>query len=345
MNNILYTQFGSHIYGTNVPTSDMDFKAVFIPTAKDIVLQRAPGTIVQNTKTDKNARNTADDVDIEMFSLHRYLDLLMQGQTVALDMLFTPDSFHSKGSWQWDYIRQHKNEFLHKGTVAFIGYAKQQAGKYGIKGTRVAALRTTLDLFNKHEDYKKLNHVDVFFDLLVLCYSNFIDYNGDPLDTNLNLNNEFIKLINIKGPNNKIELHLEVCNRKIPLHATVKYAKSIFQKIFDEYGARALQAEKNEGVDWKALMHAVRVCGQAYELLSTGHITFPRPEAHILLQIRKGELQYKAVAECIEMGLEDLEKAKLKSSLRDEPNRLFASEFIEDVYSAAVLGEYGYEGN
>jgi hypothetical protein len=33
-------QFGSHVYGTNVPTSDLDFKAVHIPTAARLPLAR-----------------------------------------------------------------------------------------------------------------------------------------------------------------------------------------------------------------------------------------------------------------------------------------------------------------
>jgi hypothetical protein len=31
-------------------------------------------------------------------------------------------------------------------------------------------------------------------------------------------------------------------------------------------------------------------------------ITYPRPEAHLLLKVRKGELPYKAIAEIIEEG-------------------------------------------
>jgi predicted nucleotidyltransferase len=33
-------QFGSHVYGTNLPTSDLDVKAVHVPGAQDTLLQR-----------------------------------------------------------------------------------------------------------------------------------------------------------------------------------------------------------------------------------------------------------------------------------------------------------------
>lgn len=62
------------------------------------------------------------------------------------------------------------------------------------------------------------------------------------------------------------------------------------------------QAESSEGIDWKALMHAVRILHEAHELLLYHQITFPRSESELLLRIRKGELPYQLVDEVIEMG-------------------------------------------
>lgn len=36
MTTIVRVKFGSHLYGTNTPTSDLDFKSVHIPPARDI---------------------------------------------------------------------------------------------------------------------------------------------------------------------------------------------------------------------------------------------------------------------------------------------------------------------
>ena len=49
---------------------------------------------------------------------------------------------------------------------------------------------------------------------------------------------------------------LDVCNRKAPEHVTVKDAHTIYKHLFHEYGQGALLAESNEGVGWKAMMHA-----------------------------------------------------------------------------------------
>lgn len=135
--------FGSHVYGTNLPTSDRDFKGVFIPDAQDLVMQRASKHIRNSTKKDDSKRNTAEDVDDELFSFQTYMELIRQGQTVALDMLFTPEKFYcweDGVSDQWLEIVHNADKLIHKGTNAFVGYTKAQAAKYGCKGDRLSAL-------------------------------------------------------------------------------------------------------------------------------------------------------------------------------------------------------------
>lgn len=319
MNLAVKMQFGSHVYGTNLPTSDLDYKAIYIPTAEDILLQKVKGTIVNSTKQDKNSRNTQNDVDLEVFSLQQYLKLLMEGQTVSVDILFTPEKFYVGNVHPvWKTILENKHRFLHSGYTAFAGYCRQQANKYGIKGSRISALRQTLEWLNCFADYKKLFEI------------------GSDQIYRHTCEIEHASIVEINGPNGKPELHLEVCNRKVPFHATVKYTKSIFQRIFDEYGARALQAEKHEGIDWKALMHAVRIINQSKELLSSGEVIFPRPEKDLLLQIRKGELPYKDVANIIEVGLEEMEKWSLKSTLPKKPDYDFADQIVLQSYKEVI---------
>lgn len=44
-------KFGSHLYGTETPSSNLDFKAVFLPSRSDILLGRVKESINVNTKT------------------------------------------------------------------------------------------------------------------------------------------------------------------------------------------------------------------------------------------------------------------------------------------------------
>jgi hypothetical protein len=127
----------------------------------------------------------------------------------------------------------------------------------------------------------------------------------------------------------------EMCIRD-RFNAKCGLATQIFTEQYNKYGERAKLAQSNQGVDWKALMHAVRVCNEATELCKTGHIEFPRPEAAELLKIRKGELPYEQVAEMIENGLVELGEAKANSTLPDEPDYKWIEDFTCEVYEGVI---------
>ena len=76
--------------------------------------------------------------------------------------------------------------------------------------------------------------------------------------------------------------------------------------------------------------------GQAVELLTTGHITFPRPDAAHLVAIKTGALPYQAVAEELEALLERVEIAARESTLPEEPDRAWIDELVVSEYGAAV---------
>jgi hypothetical protein len=327
---IVHMGFGSHVYGTNVPTSDKDFKGVALPSGRDIVLQRAFNSINESTSTDAT-RNTQDDVDSEIYSFHSYLKHLMDGQTVALDMLFTPRSHYAGvDNWHWHKIQHYKDRWLHKGTSAFAGYCQAQAAKYSVKGSYVAAYRLAMDFFKHQSTTIRLEHVRTAIDLELVSVANREQHLHDKKGPTI----KFVYLENNQG---QMEEYLQVGPKtKVPMKANCHLAYQIYKGQFDKYGQRAKQAETNQGIDWKALMHAVRVCEEAKELLLTHQITFPRPEKDILLKIRKGELTYKQVEELIVNGLDELTAAKEESTLPEEPDRKFAEELIYATYKDLV---------
>lgn len=315
-------QFGSHVYGTNVPTSDLDFKAIHVPAAADILLQRVRPSINNGKKKDDGQKNGPDDVDFESFALQKFMAMLLEGQTVALSMLFTPEQWIIEQSPEWAFIRSNRQRWLHRSVSAFAGYCRQQANKYGIRGSRVAASRAVLTwaeaMVNAHGTQGKLR--DHWPEVEELTTRGL----------------EHVAIVEGTHADSQPVRFLEVCNRKIQEHATFKEAYAISKRVFDEYGQRALLAETNQGVDWKACMHAVRVSREAEELLLHHTITYPRPEADLLLAIRKGELPYKDVAEMLETGLDRLEECHRISTLPDRGDQAGAEAFVIDVYRKAV---------
>lgn len=328
MNKILEMKFGSHLYGTNTPNSDLDFKAIYLPTARDIVLGRVKGTIAKSRPKAECERNTKDDIDMEIFSLCRYLELLMEGQTVALDILFGYEP--GPGTDIMDTIYLNRRRLITKNVNAFVGYARQQAAKYGIKGSRMDALKRTkelLDELHAKDPSEKLTKYTTHILLLEMQTKELISLEKTPL----------IEVVMLKGPKGAIDApHLRVNGRSIPFHATVKYAREVVGKMLEGYGQRAHKAHLAGGVDWKALSHAVRVNSEALELMDKAYITFPRPDRELLLQIKTGQLPYEQVAEMIEEGLAKLYAAQETCTLPEKPDQEWADALIERVYSEIV---------
>ncbi len=319
---IVHMRFGSQVYGTSLPTSDQDFKEVFVPDGRDILLGRATKVSrSSSTKVDTTARNTAADIDSEAFSYAGFLRLLAEGQTVATDMLFVPAKDLEYWNSTWDVILDNRGQLVSRRISGFVGYCKAQANKYGIKGSRVNAAQQIIYLLEQFRPEKRLG------DYITLL-------EGFCEET------EHAEMIDIPTPSTAMIRqplpHLSVCNRKQSMTVTVKYALSQYRDLEEKYGERARQAAANEGIDWKALMHAVRIGNQAHELLATGVVTFPRPEAALLLQIRKGEIPYAQVAEVIELSMESLEAAQELSVLPKEPNQALIDELITETYRSAI---------
>lgn len=319
MKTIVRIQFGSHLYGTSTPTSDIDFKSVHIPEARDILLQRVRGSVGDKVEKAEGQKNTPDAVDDESYSLQRYLSLLAEGQTVAIDMLFAP--LPVLRTPLWNHIQNNKDRFLTKRSAAFVGYCRTQANKYGIKGSRVAAAKEAMVFFTEwmaaHGTTAKVGETP--------CYQ---------------LAGEHTQIIEKDTTPGHKETYFECCNRMVGFKNTVKEAASIFTRIYEEYGARARQAEKNEGIDWKALSHAVRVANEALELLLNWKITFPLPNAAHILEVKQGKLSYAEVADEIEGLLVRVEDASKMSTLPEEADRGFIDDLVEHVYKMEVYRSY-----
>lgn len=331
MDKLLEIKFGSHLYGTDTENSDLDLKSIYLPTARQIILGTYDKVKSVTRKKKACERNNKEDVDIEISSLDRFLDELMDGQIWALDVLFAPPSSYlecsSEGDALMTEIFENRDKLLTKNINAFVGYSRKQAHKYGIKGTRMDALKRTMALLETLPNWDRLHQYTGEMEALVKASEELISLEKSPL----------IEVVMIPGPD-KVSLlpHLHVCGRKISFTSTVKHAKECYQPILDEYGARAQMAHLAGGKDWKALSHAVRVSGEALELLATGHITFPRPDREMLLNIKLGNVAYEAVSEMIENGLVLLNDAQAKSTLREKPDYEWANDLVYREYSKIV---------
>lgn len=322
MKTVVEMKFGSQLFGTSTAASDLDIKAVHLPAARDLLLQRVRGVVTNNTKTDGAARNTADDVDFESFTLQKFLSLVTEGQTVALDMLFAPDwAMRGEPSPIWREIQANRSRLLTSRYASFVGYCRTQANRYGIRGSRVAAARSALAVLDeglaRFGSGAKLREVATEI-------------------TNITTSTEHMLLIEVPQESSVPITHWEVCDRKMPFTSSIKSAHGIVERIIAEYGHRALQAEQNQNVDWKALSHAVRIAHQSIELLDTGMVTFPRPDAARLMEIKAGALPYQLVAEEIDALLPEIERRAMASSLPPAADLAWVDDLVARAHREVI---------
>lgn len=338
MNTIVKIRFGSHLYGTNTENSDTDYKGIYLPDMRNVILQSVKKSISVNTKTG-NGKNTKDDVDSEMYSLQYFMKMLMDGQTVALDMLFANDENIVETSDIWREICNNREMFIHKNTKAFVGYCRTQAAKYGIKGSRISAIKTATEFIsNIMKETKLVKYIrdDGY------CWTR--QSVREPVYNKLKDCFEELPVcehITKYMDNTANQMIYEVCGRKFQESCELSHVLKCLNEIFNNYGERARKAENNEGIDWKAVSHAFRVCYEIKELLKYHRITFPLKEAGFIKDIKQGKMHYKKdmIGEKLEALMQEVEDESKKSTLPEMVEQKVYDDFVVNIYNDVIRNE------
>jgi len=311
MNLIVKMKFGAHLYGTATSDSDIDYKGIFMPEKKDVLLGRIPKSHSHSTGQNES-RNTKNDIDVEIYSLHYFIKLACDGQTVAMDMLHAPDEMILQSSHIWQAIIKNRHRFYTRNLKSFVDYARRQASKYGIKGSRINAALQVLDLLKKEDPEKKMREIWDDLPRIEHCYDVAPDPNG--------------------------MRQYQVCGKSIQESATIGYVIPILEKFHNDYGGRARLAAENKNIDWKAVSHALRAAYQTRELLTENHIAFPLKTAPFLIKVKQGELDYLTeVAPALESLMEEVEQLSRNSTLPETVDRKFWDQFVCDVVEGELF--------
>lgn len=310
LNVIVKMKAGSHLYGTNSDQSDSDYKGIYLPESSDIILKKDKDVINFNTNN-SSEKNTKKDVDVEYYSLYKFLQLCKKGETVAIDMLHTPDNMLEKTSEAWEFIRKNRSKFYTTSISAFLGYCKSQAIKYGEKGNRLAAVE------NAYEVLKEINEIYGHESKNLL--SDVWHY--------LYINGEYCYF-----SNDEYGHWYNVLDKKFLNSTTSTYVMNQLYSIKTSYGKRVINAKENKGVDWKAISHAFRYGYELKELFETGDIVFPLRDADFIKSLKYGKCDYinDNVGERLEILVSDVKKlvAENKFNFPEEVDFSFWERFL-----------------
>ena len=313
---LFLTLFGSTLYGTETPgKSDVDVRGIFLPSRESLALNKAPKSLHFSTGNNER-RNLAGDVDIDLWSAqHWLLKLLPSGDTGALDVLFAPShaacTLYRHPALDAVFANPLRLMDTGKGR-AYAEYSLGQAKKYGIKGSRVGALKAVRAWLQAHcpapqPDERLRDYLDA---LAASC-----------------ADDRFCSVVTVQE-----ERALQLCGK---LHMATIRMEELTRRVeadMRRYGARAEEAERNEGLDFKALSHALRALDQMEELLQTGKIVFPLRGREELVAVKEGRYPWRDVEPRI------LERLAAVDALRE--NARFTGAYDTAFAESCVLACY-----
>lgn len=307
---------GSKLYGTDSENSDTDYIGIFVPSRRSVLMKQDPEHLVMTTGQ-ANSKNTAEDTDVQLWSIYKFLNLVKKGETGALDLLFSLKAKHKEEITVIDktiftsIILNNFDRFLSRDLRAFVGYCLGQAKKYNIKGARYSDLEEFYEWFKKlHRPSEQALHIS---EEIIREHISTKSY-------------KYIKMVYAKGPKrqgNDFIWYIEILGRKHALDITISEFMTRIERLFNSFGARTLAAAN--GVDNKALSHATRVILECEELLETGNITFPLKDREFIKEIKyhkdlvnSEDLNLEGLMHFLEVKLDKVNSLLEESSLPEK---------------------------
>ena len=307
---VLYSSvYGSRLFGTDTPNSDWDFKCVVLPSLDELLLGTKIKNMSENT-TNNSRKNTADDVDTEFIPLQQFAYDFYMGQSYAIDLAFMVGQNLVGAKLDspefGKFCAVLRDQFLTKNVQKLVNYSTHQAMLYSDKGMRLLAW-------------------EAIRDLLVKCPNNLrIDTSDELMGYISNLAGEYSDCMKVTEYLASAD-HLKPCvviNRvTIPYSSRVETALLTVKANIKSYGSRVRQSANNQGADFKALSHAVRIVLSGIDVVENRFITFPySPDrVKLLREIRSGLHSREYINDAlVAPNLRKLETLIEKSDLPDQ---------------------------
>lgn len=144
-----------------------------------------------------------------------------------------------------------------------------------------------------------------------------------------------------------IDIHRDKFLSRGHIRPFLGFADAQLKRLFGEKGQKnchRADIEEKFGYDTKYAMHIIRLFGEAKELMETGKITLPRPNAKELIDIRLGKYKLTEIrtwARQLEAeALEASDKSPLPARIdRDAISKIIASQY-RDFWATTERREY-----
>lgn len=339
MENIIFKAIvGSQSYGTNIATSDVDYKGVYIQKNDELI-----------------GFGYKEQIDVSKdecyYEVRRFLQLLQSANPTVLELLYSPSECIVEKKPVFDIIVAHRDKFLTKKCLhSFGGYAiaqiKKARGldkKMNWEKERIIR-KTPLDFIYFYQNGKTIllekwlndQHLSQEFCGLV-ALDHFKDAYALYYDKDKNLN---FKGIAFEESN---DIRLSSVPKNIDAISVVYFNKEAYSKHCKDFRQYQEWLDNrntqryidtnihNQKIDGKNLMHCRRLLDMAIEIATEKTIKVKRPNANQLLSIRKGEMSLDKIIEEAEIDIQKLEYLFQNSDLPDEIDAVFVNNLLLEV--------------
>ena len=322
MQKLFKCEYGSRLYGTNTPTSDLDIKIVYLPELNDLLLGNRVGNNCKKTNTQENTKNTSEDIDIEFIPLQSFANDFFSGQTYALELAYAIDYTEANqeifNPLFVKFCHELRENFLTSNIEAMMGYSVSQANLYSDKGKRLNALNEVLEVINQFPQDIRMEYLaSDLKDKIAPVIEKYPEYVAI---TEYAINNE-----------GDLRLCLIVLEKTLPYSNTFKINLNPLLGMLKKYGSRVKEASVNNA-DWKALLHANRIVSEGIQLFQTKKLVFPlsNEQRAFLKNIKAGNVNREQITTDLNFKLEylkDLSMAGIFPERTPELNEKF-QEFL-----------------
>jgi predicted nucleotidyltransferase len=345
---MLLTIAGSHSYGMNTATSDVDYRGCFALNIKGYLsfLKKEETILWKDSEANEEAT---------LYEVRKFFGLASQCNPNIIEILFCRDSDVLKINKQGELLRENRGLFLsQKAHHSFTGYARSQLKRIM---THKAWLDNPVDIAPKRSDFGLQDFRAISVDQMGAARA-LVTTNIGELSPWLikNIDNSekeafYEGLINIVAlvldqDNMQFSSWLEIedfvfdkCANKIGfdqdfvalLKAEKKYMNALthynqYQNWKKTRNQARAQLEANFGYDTKHAAHLVRLLRMGEEILLTGEVNVYRDDRKYLLDIKNGIISYDEI-----ISFADSQSKRLDSIVRENKSLLPEKPDLEKI--------------
>lgn len=303
---------GSHAYGTNIATSDVDIRGIASLMRDNVILCNDFETFVETT------------TDTTIYSLNKIIHLLTNANPNVIEMLGCKDEHYIYLNDIGKLLLQHKHLFLSKKCIhSFGGYSHAQ----------LMRLKNNLARYNMTQPEKQEHIKTSMLSAAGLFEKQYPKYNSSCLS-----------IYTDKPDKNQeeTEIYADVTLKRFP----VKDFKSMINEIANvqkQYEKTNHRNKKKDDLHLnKHMMHLIRLYIMCIDILVNEDIVTYREKEHdLLMDIRNGVFLKdgnvtKEFWDMLDYYKEKFKHAAAHTKLPDEPNKKEIDKLLIDMYEMVL---------